>query len=61
MLTVQRIKKTKRGPGLTGKDVGDACGVTKEAASNWLMGESHAVRRTKATLIYRRTENLRAV
>ncbi|MFG5408328.1 helix-turn-helix transcriptional regulator [Piscinibacter sakaiensis] len=29
-----------RALGLTGKDVGDACGVTKEAASNWLKGES---------------------
>ena len=40
MLNVQLIKKTMRGLGLTGKDVGDACGVTKEAASNWLKGES---------------------
>jgi transcriptional regulator with XRE-family HTH domain len=40
MLNVQLIKKTMRALGLTGKDVGDACGVTKEAASNWLKGES---------------------
>jgi transcriptional regulator with XRE-family HTH domain len=61
MLNVQFIKKTMRGLGLTGKDVGDVCGVTKEAVSNWLEGESHSMRRTNATLIYRRTENLRAV
>lgn len=40
MLNVLLIKKTMRALGLTGKDVGDACGVTKEAASNWLKGES---------------------
>jgi transcriptional regulator with XRE-family HTH domain len=40
MLNVHLIKKTMRALGLTGKDVGDACGVTKEAASNWFKGES---------------------
>lgn len=29
MLNVQLIKKTKRAPGHTGKDVGDAYGMTK--------------------------------
>jgi site-specific recombinase XerC len=61
MLNVQFTKKTMRGLRLTGKDVGDVCGVTKEAVSNWLKGESHSMRRTQATLSYRRTENLRAV
>jgi transcriptional regulator with XRE-family HTH domain len=40
MLNVHLIKKTLRALGLTGKEVGDACGVTKEAAPNWLKGGS---------------------
>lgn len=48
MLNVQFIKKTMRGLGLTGEDVWDVCGVTKEAGSNWLKGESHSMRRTNA-------------
>lgn len=40
MLNTDLIKQSMRSLGLTGKDLGDACGVSKEAVSNWLSGES---------------------
>jgi integrase len=33
----------------------------KDAGLDWIECGTHSIRRTKATLIYRRTKNLRAV
>jgi len=40
MLNVELIKSAMTQLGLTGTDVAKACGVSKEAVSNWLNGES---------------------
>jgi transcriptional regulator with XRE-family HTH domain len=40
MLNVPIIKAAMRGLGLNGAKLADACGVSREAASNWLAGES---------------------
>ncbi len=69
------LQATGKKPGdfvFTGRRGRDRCLTTRQYArllSNWIMGigldaslfGTHSIRRTKATLIYRRTGNLRAV
>lgn len=50
MLNTNVIKKAMRDMGLTGQNVADMCGVSKEAVSNWLSGES-IPRPSKLTLL----------
>lgn len=40
MLNISAIESAMRTLGLNGKTLADACGVSKEATSNWLKGES---------------------